>query len=314
MLNESLVFSISLLRAILAGKTFKETALRSNLTPAAIRIRVRRLALYLHRFGALPELSPASLKYVSNLRENKDRIEAALTRAESDAAFSAGYRSRKKVVLDNDAIETIILRAGFRSQTPLRDAALVHAALATGVRATEVAKLQIQDYLNSDGSVRVHSTLGADTAFNCRPRALYFFHPGSVRAIDAYLNERLQKKNPPPAPDAPLRGFSPLEALFLNDDGEPFMEKHGKRGQNRQILDTYRRILVRADIPGLNLMALRRTFAVRLLKQGASANEIKTFLGVSNVKNLLDLLPAPQSVADLMTGLYPDNPRHMPDR
>jgi len=122
---------------------------------------------------------------------------------------------------------------------------------------------------------------------------------------------RLKTKNPIPAEDAPYRGFDPDEHLFLNNDGEPFKMRCTRSTKklyynSQQLVDTFRRILGRSNIPGISAQTLRNTVALWLNRRGADEGQIGTLLGISNRQNVRKLLPAPPSLADLMTDLYPD--------
>jgi len=297
------------MRGVLEGRTYKELAKPHRLSPAAVGNRVRDLAYRMHQAGQIDRLNPEALRFATNLRENKERIEAALERIESEDALSPKAKPRPDLSFDD--VQTIIRRAGMRSRSPLRDVALVQIVLATGIRPIEVARLQIQDFLNEDGTVRVCSRMRAKVAFNQRARPLFFMHSGSVKAIEAYLTDRLAKKKPHPASDAPFRGFAPDEFLFLNDVNRPYRLQSTRRDGrvyciSRQLLNTYRRIFTRINMPGISAQTLRRAVAVWLYKRGANENQIGTLLGIADRKNVRDLLPAPPSLAELVADLYPD--------
>jgi integrase len=188
---------------------------------------------------------------------------------------------------------------------------LIHIVLATGVRPLEVARLEISDYLNPDGSVRPCSVMRAAVSVNRKARPLFFRSTAAVEAIDAYLAFRLMQQEKPPDGDAPYRGFAPSDRLFLNDAGQPYavhyLETPGRgRFLCRQMLDTYRRIFKRIGIHGLSAVMLRRTVACRLLARGADEAQIGLILGITEKQAVRGLLPRRPELYELMTELYTD--------
>lgn len=167
--SESTRLSIAILRAVLAGETYDTVAADYHLTRTAIEHRVKRLARLLQRQVGIDGFNPEATGYVHKLRAHKDDVEAALVR------FEAGELrppAQPQILTDKD-VWTVIRRAGLRSPMPLRDMALIHIVLATGARPLEVARLEIGDYLNPDGSVRSCSEMRTEVSVNRKPRPLF---------------------------------------------------------------------------------------------------------------------------------------------
>lgn len=80
--------------------------------------------------------------------------------------------------------------AAVTGQSKLRDVALLWTAYGTGMMPIELARLQVDDYLKPDGSVRRDSEIRAEIAFNGKRRPLYWTNKSVLPAIDAYLAER----------------------------------------------------------------------------------------------------------------------------
>ena len=310
MSNESILRSIEIMRSALSGETFKSIAQRYRMTPTAIRARVMRLSRKLTETGAIADLHPSAMHYISGLRQDRERIEAALGHIEliescaQRKARSTGHLSLKEV-------ESIIQKAWMRSSAPLRDMALVHIALASGAKPIEIAQLRISDYLNWDGSVRMNSKMRVEISFNLRARPLYFKHPSLIRTIDAYLAERIESRNQCLASSMPCRGFDPKDPLFLDDSGNGFQVECIK-GEFRDyyrchpIQEVYRKIFTRTGRADITPLTIRRTVAVWLHNSGASLQQIGTLLGIADNKNVLKLLPNRPSLLELVSNLYPD--------
>ncbi|MCL1961963.1 MAG: site-specific integrase, partial [Desulfovibrionaceae bacterium] len=305
MFNQSTRLSIAILQAVLAGQTYDAVAAAHGLTRTAIEHRVKRLAKLLHRKVGIDGVNPEATGYVHKLRAAKSGVEAAIMRFE---AGDVRPEMPQKTVSDKD-LNAMIHRAGLRSPTPLRDMALIHIVLATGARPLEVARLEIGDYLDANGSVRACSVMRAAVSVNRKERPLFFRSAAAIKAIDAYLNFRLIQEKKASHGRAPYRGFAPTERLFLNDSGQPYavlcQEREGSsRFLCRQMLDTYRRIFKRINMHGLSALTLRRTVALRLDARGADEEQIGLVLGITEKQAVRALLPSRPDIFELMADLY----------
>jgi len=305
--SESTRLSIAVLRAVLAGETYDIVAATYGLTRTAIEHRVKRLAKALQRQVGIQGLNPEATGYVHKLRASRDEVEAALMRFEAGEIAPAA----PPLVLSDKDVRTMIHRAGLRSPTALRDMALIHIVLATGARPLEVARLEIGDYLNPDGTVRSVSEMRAAVSVNRKVRPLFFRSASAVKAIDAYLEYRRVESGWLPDTGVPYRGFAPSDRLFLNDAGLPYVvhchEVEGRpRFLCRQMLDTYRKIFKRINMHGMSALTLRRTVACRLDARGADEEQIGLILGITEKQAVRELLPRRPEMAELMTDLYTD--------
>jgi integrase len=305
--SDSTRLSIAILRAVLAGATYNSLAARHGLTRTAVEQRIKRLAKLLQRQVGIEGLSPEAAGYMQRLRDRRSEVEVALKRFEAgDILPLAPPR-----ILSDQNVRKLIHRAGLHSPSSLRDMALIYIVLVTGARPLEVARLEISDYLNPDGTVRACSEMRASVSINRKARPLFFLSSTAVRAIDAYLAHRMKLRGRHPGADAPYRGLEPSERLFLNDAGEPFrVRRLNVNGRTqflcRQMLDTYRKIFKRIDIHGLSALALRRTVAARLGARGADEKQIGLILGIAERQAVRRLLPRRPDIAELMTDLYSD--------
>lgn len=177
--------------------------------------------------------------------------------------------------------------------------------------AAGVAPRPALDLPNEDGGTQARRDEARRISVNRKARPLFFRSSAAVRAIDAYLAQRMKRCGRHPDADAPYRGFEPSARLFLNDAGEPYtvpcLDVDGRpRFLCRQMLDTYRKIFKRINLRGLSALVLRRTVAVRLDARGADAGQIGLILGIAEKQAVRQLLPRRPDIAELMTDLYSD--------
>jgi integrase len=167
--------------------------------------------------------------------------------------------------------------------------AMVWILLATGLRPLEVARLQIGDYLDRDGAVRLESEVREGVAVNRRARPLYFTSAAARAAIDAYLQTRPRAGANTLAHDQAYRGLHPDEALFLSQEGRPFKVESipsaaGTRYLCQEIHYAYRKIFRRIGVPGLTAINVRHTVMDRLGRRGANESQISELLGVRGLR------------------------------
>lgn len=305
MLNESTRLSVTVLKAVLAGETYDAIASAHGVTRTAIERRVKRLAKLLQRQVGITGLNLEATGYVQKLREARSEVKAALERFELGECLPEVV----PLALDDHELRLLLRRAALRSPTPLRDRALIHIVLATGARPLEVARLQIVDYLNVDGSVRLNSEMRAEVSANRKSRPLFFRNAAANKAIGEYLRHRAAQVGIEASTLAPYRGFDPTARLFLNDAGDPYLIQSAQvEGRSRflcrQMLDAYRKIFARVNMHGVSALTLRRTVALRLDARGADEEQIGVILGIAEKQAVRELLPRRPEIADLMTNLY----------
>ncbi|MGF6756571.1 tyrosine-type recombinase/integrase [Paraburkholderia sp. GAS42] len=203
----------------------------------------------------------------------------------------------KPPVVELHQIRHALKVAAVTGQTPVRDVALLLLLYGTGLMPNEAAKLLISDYLEANGSVRVESTVRAEIAFNSKARPLIWASSKICQAIDNYLSYRVVARQGAPAA---YRGLDPHGSLFRASDGQPFTFTRRITGSGvisyscETLTEIVRRLHQQAGIEGGNASAARRTFAVRLHRDGRSLKLIQELLGVSSlsaVKNLIQRDP-----------------------
>jgi len=290
MAPNSLSRSISMLKEVVNGDTYDAVAARYGITRTAVEKRVKTLARTLKREVGIDGLNEQSVVYVDRLRRRKGAILAAL----DQYAPEESQRRIVSRVLSDDDIALAMQRTRLRSPFPLRDVPMLYTLLITGARPLEIARLEVRDYLNADGSVREISVMREDAATKRKARPLFFTTKKVNDVIDAYLSWRV--KDVSAGHESAYRGLSPFERLFLTEEGRPFeivnvVENGQMRFQCREIHDVYRRIFRRIGLDGMSTLNLRRTIAARMLARGAVEDQVGEILGISDAKTLRELLP-----------------------
>lgn len=170
-----------------------------------------------------------------------------------------------------------------------RDTALVYILFGTGLTLHEVAHLQIRDYLNRDGTVRVNSVVRKEIAFNNQERPLLWASERMQKAIDCYLVGRTRFLKP--IRPGMFRGFEPDSCLVMNDAGGSFGGSPlGNRGLSVLCRDIFNRAATREEEKGLNARYARRQFARSLSEIGADINDMKQLLGLSQRRHVYELI------------------------
>jgi len=162
---------------------------------------------------------------------------------------------------------------------------------------TEIGSLTVRDYLREDGSVRASSEVRAAIAYNNNARILHWSSPRVVAALDAYLVERVRLSHGLTVRKAAFRGLDPDGPLFRRGDGEPFQLTARKTSTGTlsyscdSLSQLYRKLHSQAGLHGPNVLAGRRTFAVRLHRKGFDLKLISELLGLATLsatKRLID--------------------------
>ncbi|CAD6562164.1 Tyrosine recombinase XerC [Paraburkholderia hiiakae] len=203
----------------------------------------------------------------------------------------------KPPVIESHEIRHALKVAAVTGQNPVRDVALLTVFYGTGLTPNEVAKLRVSDYLIENGQIRVDSKLRSEIAFNGKARPLVWANAKVCAAIDSYLSYRLSAHHGITMRRAAYRGVDPNSPLFLTGEGGPFaftrrVTSTGAVSYSCETLtEIVRRLHQQAGIENGNASAARRTFAVRLHRDGRSLKLIQELIGVSSltaVKNLVE--------------------------
>ncbi|MES2956716.1 MAG: site-specific integrase [Pseudomonadota bacterium] len=280
-----------MLKAVLEGRTYETVGLEFGISRTAVERRIKSIAAKLNRQVGIDGLNEGSVAFVWRLRRHRESILAALE------AFEPQCKSPirpTRVVSEEELAQAVIRIRGRSTQSP-RDIALFYTLFATGARPLEVARLQLGDYLQVDGTVRVASEFRAEVAITGKSRPLYFASSRLVQALDSYLLERLERRQGlASTPD--FRGLDPKSRLFLTAAGDPFpITTYGELGQRRflcrPILEIYRKLFRHAELAGATALSVRHTIVARLYDRGADEDQVGLMLGIADRSAVRELFP-----------------------
>jgi hypothetical protein len=296
--QESFAIASGMLRSLISGNSCDTIAREHELTKSAVSQRIRVLASALQRVVGVVDVDEDASPTASLIRQHG----AAYLEALDHFVPQAAPALRNPFCGTADHIALYVAKIAQHSRTPLRDTALLHTLFTTAAKPLEIAQMEVRDYLDEGGNVREHSTLRAAIATNRQPRPLEFDQPDTVRAIDAYLDERLGNSGYSTT-GAPYRGLAPCSRLFLTREGKPMrVVLAGPGGQHqvcKEIHEIFRRILAYGGMSGMNTASARRIAAHALRNRGANPEEIGQALGLQKlaVYKLLRHVDDPRSLA-----------------
>lgn len=216
----------------------------------------------------------------------------------------------KPPVIEPHQIRHALKVAAVTGQNPGRDVALLAVFYSTGLTPNEVAKLLVSDYLTESGKVRVDSMVRPEIAFNGKARPLVWANAKTCAAIDDYLEYRLTARHGITTRRAAFRGLDQNGPLFLTGDGELFAFTKRVTGTGavsyscETLAEIVRRLHQQAGIEHGNASAARRTFAVRLHRDGRSLKLIQELIGVSSLSAVKNLVKGdPVRLSSIVSGV-----------
>jgi len=278
---ESLLRSIEMFKSVLDGGTYAMIAQESGLTRAAVQRRVKTLARELQKVVGVEGVNENELPDAEFMRTRKTHYLEAL---EHYRPQTAARTNAKQNTLSDGDLDRALSMISQHSKHKSRDAALLLVLFATAAKPLEIARLEVRDYLNEDGSVREESVLRAEAAVTGKERPLFFASKKAIAIIDEYLKDRLQRDQGINGRHV-YRGLDPHSRLFLTDEGFPMpirVSAGSKQERHfcRAILDIYRRLFRTAGLKGVSALCARRTVAKRLLERGCDVDQIGAVLGL----------------------------------
>jgi integrase len=301
---ETIVRATTLLHSVLQdGATYREAGAPYGLGRSSVERTIKALVLQVARERGIPALDEDALVSLTRLRQFRKPVLQAVR------DYTPGESTPTRTTLGPEEIVAGANRVKRRSENPHRDVALIFVLFCTGAKPIEIARLEVRDYLNPDGSVRECSEMRPEAAVNQRIRPIFFTSPRVRAAVDAYLAERSHKglgvasgSNAAGAPG--YRGLDPFSAVFLTETGKRF-EVTGRgpddpRGTCRHMIATLRLIFKRAGWTGVTSQSARRAIAGWLTDKGADRAQVGEVLGLSSTRSVRRLLTTDRRPLDTL--------------
>lgn len=289
-LSESVTQSVEMLKAVIRGETYEGVAASFGKSRTAVERRIKAIAVQLSKVVGIQGLNEDGAAFVRRLRLHRDAILIALESFEPPGPVGP----RETRILSNAEIAQAVQRIKGRSTRPRHDIALFYMLFATGARPLEIARLEVRDYLDADGSVRRESQMRAEVAITGKSRPLHFSSTKLDQALALYLEDRLVQ-NLGTHTEGVYRGLDPDSRLFLSTLGVGFkITPYGKEGQRRflcrPILETYSKLFRYSELRGVTALSARRTVISQLYERGADEEQIGILLGISERSAVRELL------------------------
>ena len=275
------------------GATYREAGAPFGLGRSTVERSIKGLVHQVARERGIPEVDEDALSSLPRLRQYREPV----LRAVADYTPSNG-RPKRINSLEPEEIAAGAGRVRQRSENANRDVALIFVLFCTGAKPLEMARMEVRDYLNRDGSIRERSEMRPETAVNGRSRPLFFTSSRTCTAVDAYLVERSRRRLGVVGPSAAgrdlFRGLDPLSPLFLTEAGGRF-EVTGRGPEDprttcRLMIATLRAIFKRAGWTGVTSQSARHVVARRLADKGADDAQVGEILGLSSSRAVRRLL------------------------
>lgn len=299
--RSSWALAIEMLRCVLEGHTYDAVASRHGITRTAVERRIKAVAIHVASTAGIAGLNAEGAAFVRRLRLHREAIDHALTWLGTEPPSHA----RLIRVLTDEEITSGALRIRGRSQQPHEDLALYYILFATGARPLEIARLEVRDYLRTDGSVRRTSSVRPDVAITGRERPLFFCSTRLEDALDAYLSERIAVQQGLGIAGE-YRGLDPNSRLFLSPSGQGFeIRPYGSEGQKRfrcrAVQETYRKLFRYAELKQVTALTVRHTVADRLYARGADESQVGLLLGIADRSAVREQFPRRLPSLDTLT-------------
>jgi integrase len=217
----------------------------------------------------------------------------------------------RRAPLSDDEFLSVVQCLGRASPAPVLALALFYVLASTGLWQLEVASLTIGDVVQRDGRLRESFNLAGAGVADGAGRVVHLRSAGAVAALEAYLAERVRRRQGMCADAAAYRGLDPASPLFLDERGRrlPVVRAAGRQAQRtfcRGMHQLCRQVFRHTGIAGLTVELCRRSLAWRLACRGATHEQIGQALGVRDAKAVRALLRHPAlDLPALFTNLVP---------
>jgi site-specific recombinase XerD len=182
------------------------------------------------------------------------------------------------------------------SRHPERDCLILLLRLRAGMRATEIAQIEVQDVLFPSGALRDEISLRAAITKGCRQRCIYLSHVKAIEVFDRYLDYRIARRLRTTGASRRYRGLEPASMLILTHKSYKFHLNTKRRmswaGEQVDYLacDSLQSHVTKlyrdAGIRGGSSHSGPRTMASRLIAQGTAVEIVQLLLGHAELEDV----------------------------
>ena len=226
---------------------------------------------------------------------------------------SKNSKTKKAPVVTPKYLKRLLFVAG-DSRNAARNQLIVWLLFAAGLRISEVAVIEIKDVLWPSGKLRNKVIIPAKYCKNRKAGHVFFYHRKLLKALDCYLNLRVEKQLLLSGDDS-YRGLKKDSKVILSEKKLAYSLKRKPRKRTDGTIaenwacDTLQGIVskwgLEAGIKGFTTHSGRRTLATRAANKGASEEFICTLLRHESDQMPYEYIDVNHSdVVKFMEGLY----------
>ncbi|MEB5557035.1 tyrosine-type recombinase/integrase [Vibrio cholerae] len=189
------------------------------------------------------------------------------------------------IIEDKD--KTWLFKVITQSPEPELNACLMGFFLGSGMTTLELCRIQVRDILQKNGQLTKSFTVKGEVM-----RDFYLSNLKLQNLIKSYIEKRKKDGDNPDQ----YQGFDPDEAFFKRKNGDHFRIKRrdtekGNTTYHCNALNNHiKRLLADSGIEQPSILSGRRTFAVRLKRQGVDTPTIHLMLGNKSLDTTLRLI------------------------
>jgi len=169
--------------------------------------------------------------------------------------------------LNDEEFQQVIDHTMATSQFPLRDCAILQVSVRVGLRAGEIALLELGDLMSPKGVIKKQVTLRKKTTKNDKGGTAYFSHPEVREALSKYIVENRSKLE------------SDYDNVFISKKGTPFSPNTMSR--------VFSTLYAKAGYPDSTGHSGRKSLARALNRQNVNVYNIKEILRHSNIQTTI---------------------------
>ncbi len=200
----------------------------------------------------------------------------------------------KATVLRPGQYRHLIRATNATSRLPRRDILVLLMGIHMGMRVSEIAQVEVADFMFASGKLRQEISLRAVVTKGCRQRCVYLTNRHLVAAMEDWIAQRVEKEWFMSDDPQRYRGMRADSRLILTFAGHRFsMNTKRRRNVHGERVDYWAcdalqshitKLYRDAGIKGGSSHSGRRSMASRLLGQGHDIEDIQLMLGHADIE------------------------------